>query len=90
MKFHQKSYIVVAAALCQFLQQLIANITVVALPSITYDLNFAADTILWVNLIYLCALMAFCIPFAKIIDQYGVKKCTMIGMAGLLISVIFR
>ena len=32
--------------------------------------------------------MAFCIPFAKVIDQYGVKKCTMIGMAGLLISII--
>lgn len=88
MKFHQKSYVVIAAALCQFLQQLIANLTVVALPSITHDLNFAADTILWVNLIYLCALVAFCIPFAKVIDQYGVKKCTMIGMVGLLASVI--
>ena len=79
---------VIAVALCQFLQLLIANITVVALPSITYDLNFAADTILWVNLIYLCALVAFCIPFAKVIDQYGVKRCTMIGMVVLLISVI--
>lgn len=88
MKLKETSYVVIAAALCQFIQQLIANITVVALPKIAYDLNFAADTILGVNLIYLCALVAFCIPAAKIINQYGVKKCTQIGIFGLFISII--
>lgn len=62
--------------------------TVVALPDIIIDLNFTAGNILWVNLIYLCSLVAFCIPFAKIISQYGVKKCIKLSLMSLLISVL--
>lgn len=61
--------------------------TVVALPNMIVDLNFHAGNIMGVNLIYLCALVAFCIPFAKIISQYGVKRCTRISLYGLLLSV---
>ena len=62
--------------------------TVVALPNILGDLNFYASNILWVNLIYLCALVATCIPFAKLISKYGVKKSTMISLIALLISLL--
>ena len=67
--------------------QLIANMTVVALPDISETLNFSADIIMWVNLIYLMSFVAFSIPFAKIISQYGIKKCTKLSLVLLFISV---
>lgn len=68
--------------------QFIANMTVVALPKISSNLNFSAETLLWVNLIYLMSFVAFSLPFAKIISQYGVKKCTKLSLYLLLISII--
>ena len=70
---NKKTLIIIIAALSQLTQQLIANMTVVALPDIIIDLNFHAGNILWVNLIYLVALVASCIPFAKIIAQLVLK-----------------
>ena len=67
--------------------QLIANMTVIALPDITLTLNFSAETILWVNLIYLTSFVAFSLPFAKIISQYGVKKSTSLSLILLFVSV---
>lgn len=83
----EKKVIVLVAAIAQLIQQLIANMTIVALPQILIDFNFSSDTIMWVNLIYLCALVAVCLPFAKIISQYGVKRCIVVSVIGLLISV---
>lgn len=83
----EKSYIIIIASIAQLLQQLIANMTVVALPEILNDLNFTASTIIWVNLIYLCVFVAFCIPFSKVISQYGVKKCIFYSTVALLISI---
>ena len=68
--------------------QFIANMTVVALPKISSNLKFSAETLLWVNLIYLMSFVAFSLPFAKIISQYGVKKCTKLSLYLLLISII--
>ena len=84
----EKTLIISIAAIAQLTQQLIANMTVIALPKIILDLNFTADNIIWVNLIYLCVFVAFCIPFSKIISKYGVKKCLYYSLVALLISVI--
>ena len=62
--------------------------TVVALPEISSNLSFSAETLLWVNLIYLMSFVAFSLPFAKIISQYGVKKCTRLSLFLLLISIV--
>ena len=67
--------------------QLIANMTVVALPEISSNLNFSAETLMWVNLIYLMSFVAFSLPFAKIISQYGVKKCTKASLILLFVSI---
>lgn len=84
----EKKIIIFVAALAQLIQQLIANMTVVSLPQMFIDFNFTSNTIMWVNLIYLTGLVAFCLPFAKIISQYGVKKCVKVSIIALLISII--
>lgn len=78
----------IIAVISQLIMQFIANMTVVALPKISSNLNFSAETLLWVNLIYLMSFVAFSLPFAKIISQYGVKKCTKLSLYLLLISII--
>ena len=62
--------------------------TVIALPDIAADLNFSAEAILWVNIIYLMSFVAFSLPFAKIISQYGVKKSTKISLLLLFFSIL--
>ena len=57
----EKKVIVFVAALAQLIQQLIANMTVVALPNMLIDFNFTSDTIMWINLIYLCAILIYII-----------------------------
>lgn len=88
IKIDEKKLIIIIAATSQLIIQLIANMTIVSLPSVSGDLNFAAEIIMWVNLVYFCSLVATCIPFARIISQYGVMKSTKISLLGLLISVI--
>lgn len=83
----ERNIIIIVAALCQLIQQLIANMTVVALPDIIVELNFSADTIIWVNLIYLAVFVAFCLPFSNIVSQYGVKKCIRYCILALIISI---
>ena len=88
IKIDEKKLTIIIAATSQFIIQLITNMTIVSLPVLSVDLNVSAETIMWVNLIYFCSLVATCIPFAKIISQYGVMKSTRISLLGLLVSVI--
>lgn len=67
---------------------MISNMTVIALPDISLELYFSADVILWINLIYLMTFVALSLPFAKIISQYGVKKCTKTSLLLLFVSLL--
>ncbi len=87
IKLSERNLIIIIAALAQLIQQLIANMTVVALPEILIDLNLTADSIMWVNLIYLCVFVAFSLPFTNIISRYGVKKSIFVSVIALLISI---
>lgn len=62
--------------------------TVIALPDIAIELNFSAEALLWVNIIYMMSFVAFSLPFAKIISQYGVKKSTKISLLLLFVSIL--
>lgn len=48
--------------------------TVIALPDIAADLNFSAEAILWVNIIYLMSFVAFSLPFLKSFHSMGLKN----------------
>ena len=84
----ESRYALIIAAIAQLIVQLIANMTVVALPRISKTLSFSAEILMWVNLVYLMSFVAFSIPFAKIISQYGIKRCTKVSLILLLVSVI--
>ncbi|WP_405290211.1 MFS transporter [Methanobrevibacter sp.] len=87
-KISQKKSTLIVAAASQLLIQLIANMTVIALPDIAIELNFSAEALLWVNIIYMMSFVAFSLPFAKIISQYGVKKSTKISLLLLFVSIL--
>ena len=75
-------------AVSQLIIQLIANMTVIALPDIAAELNFSAEALLWVNIIYLMSFVAFSLPFAKVVSQYGVKKSTKVSLLLLFFSIL--
>lgn len=87
-KISEKKSVLIIVAVSQLIVQLIANMTVIALPDIAIELYFSAETLLWVNIIYLMSFVAFSLPFAKIISQYGVKKSTKISLLLLFFSIL--
>ena len=87
-KISDKKSTLIVVAISQLIIQLIANMTVIALPGIAIELNFSAEAILWVNIIYMMSFVAFSLPFANIISQYGVKKSTKISLLLLLFSIL--
>ena len=87
-KLSQKKATLIVVAVSQLIIQLIANMTVIALPDIANELNFSAEAILWVNIIYLMSFVAFSLPFAKIVSQYGVKKSTKVSLLLLFFSIL--
>ena len=66
-KISDKKSTLIVVAISQLIIQLIANMTVIALPGIAIELNFSAEAILWVNIIYMMSFVAFSLPFANII-----------------------
>lgn len=65
-KVSQKKSTLIVAVASQLLIQLIANMTVIALPDIAVELNFSAEALLWVNIIYLMSFVAFSLPLKRI------------------------
>ena len=88
LKLSEEKLIIIVAALSQLTVQLIANMATVILPEISMELNVGTDLQLWINIIYLCALIATAIPLSKVISQYGIKKSVKVSCILLLISLI--
>ena len=80
--------VIVVAALSQLYMQLIANMATIIIPEIAMELNITTELELWINIIYLCSLVAISIPLSKIISQYGVKKSVMISYILGIISLL--
>ena len=87
-KLSEEKLVVIVAALSQLTMQLIANMATVIIPEIAMEMNVSADIQLYINIIYLCSLVAISIPLAKMIAQYGVKKSVKISCALLIISLL--
>lgn len=85
---NEKKLVILVAALAQLTTQLIGNMVIVALPEIGVDLNLSMDMQNWIYLFYLITVISLTIPFSKIISQYGVKKCTKIGIVISIISLL--
>lgn len=87
-KISEEKLIIIIGALSQLTVQLIANMATVILPEISMELNVSTDLQLWINIIYLCVLVALAIPLAKVISQYGIKKSVKISYVLFIISLI--
>lgn len=88
LKISEEKLVIIVAALSQLTTQLIANMATVILPEISMELNVGTDLQLWINIIYLCALVATAIPLAKVISQYGVKRAIKVSCVLLIIALL--
>lgn len=80
--------LLIIAALSQLFQQMIANMATVIIPEISMELNINADMQLWINLAYLCALVAVSLPLAKLIAKKGVKKSVNVSCIIMVVSLL--
>ncbi|WP_295723156.1 MFS transporter [uncultured Methanobrevibacter sp.] len=84
----QTILILILTALVQLSAAFITNIITVMLPNISYDLDISLDSLNWISLIFLMAIISVGIPLNKCISQWGVKRCIRISIIGLMISLI--
>lgn len=87
-KINEEIIIIMVAALSQFTVHLIANMATIIIPEIAMELNIGADFQLWINLIFLCTLIAVAIPLAKVMAAYGLKKSLKVTFILLIISLL--
>lgn len=87
-KLSEAKLVIIVAALSQLTMQLIANMATVIIPEMAMEMTVSTDLQLYVNIIYLCSLVATSIPLAKVISQYGVKKSVKISCYLLIISLL--
>ena len=87
-KISPKKLVIIVAALSQLYMQLIANMATIIIPEIAMELNITSEVQLWINIIYLCSLVAISIPLSKLISQYGVKKSVMMSYILGIISLL--
>ena len=88
LKFSEEKLIIIVAALSQLAMQLVANMATVIIPEIAMELSISADLQLYINIVYLCSLVASCIPIAKVVSQYGVKKAVKISCWLIIFSLL--
>ena len=84
----EEKLIVIVAALSQLTVQLVANMATVIIPEIAMELGISADLQLYINITYLCSMIALGVPIAKVITRYGVKKSIKISCWLLTISLL--
>ncbi|MFT9078543.1 MFS transporter [Ethanoligenens sp.] len=87
-----------ALVLALFIGMLDSTITNIALPDIVNSFRANLNDVSWISTIYVMGFGVFMITAAKLADQFGRKKCMMIGlcifgissaMCGLSQSLIF-
>ena len=88
LKLTEERLIIIVAALSQLTVQLVANMATVIIPEIAMELNISADMQLYINIVYLCSMVAIAVPLAKVISQYGVKKSVKTSCWLLIISLL--
>ena len=84
----EEKLIVIVAALSQLTVQLVANMATVIIPEIAMELGISASLQLYINITYLCSMVAVGVPIAKVITRYGVKKSIKICCWMLIISLL--
>ena len=87
-KISEEKLIILVAALSQLTVQLVANMATVIIPEIAMELGISADLQLYINIVYLCSMIALGVPIAKVITFYGVKKSIKLSCCLLIVSLL--
>ena len=88
MKDDQEKLIIIIAAMSQLLAQFVANMATVAIPYIAADLHLSGSVQNWINIMYLISVVAFTIPFSKVISNYGAKRSTIFATVMIIVSLV--
>ena len=79
-KDDEDKFVIILGCLLLFSVQILGNMIVIALPSITETLKLSMDASNAVTLVYLVLVISLILPFGKFISKYGVGKYLKIGI----------
>ena len=86
-KNDEDKFVIILGCLLLFSVQILGNMIVIALPSITETLKLSMDASNAVTLVYLVLVISLILPFGKFISKYGVGKYLKIGIILGIISL---
>ena len=83
-KLIEDKWVTILGCLLMFSVQFIANMVIVALPSIGVDLNLSIEMENAINLVFLITSVSLMLPLSTYVSKYGISKFLKISI--LLIS----
>ena len=86
-KNDEDNFVIILGCLLLFCVQILGNMIVIALPSITDTFKLGIDASNAVTLVYLVLVISLILPFGKFISKYGVGKYLKIGITLGIISL---
>ena len=86
-KNDEDNFVIILGCLLLFCVQILGNMIVIALPSITDTFKLGIDASNAVTLVYLVLVISLILPFGKLISKYGVGKYLKIGITLGIISL---
>ena len=84
----QATWVLLLTSLLHFTCSFTANFITVLLPDISVDLDVPVDTLNWITLIFLIAIIAITIPASKNIKRFDLKKSIRILIFLLILGLV--
>ena len=84
----QATWVLLLTSLLHFTCAFTANFITVLLPDISRDLNLTVETLNWITLIFLIAIIAIIIPASKNIKRYGLKRSITVLISLLMVGLV--
>nr|WP_295723196.1 MFS transporter [uncultured Methanobrevibacter sp.] len=84
----QATWVLLLTSLLHFTCSFTANFITVLLPDISVDLDVPVETLNWITLIFLIAIIAITIPASKNIKRFDLKKSIRILIFLLIVGLV--
>jgi len=87
-KLIEDKWVTILGCLLMFSVQFIANMVIVALPSIAVDLNLSIEMENAINLVFLITSVSLMIPLSTYVSKYGISKFLKISILLMIFALL--
>lgn len=84
----EDKYVIIIAALIQFMATFIGTMVTVVLPDIGAELNLNVSMLGWISLSFLLVIISISVPLGKVMTQYGIKRFSIFNIVLLIVGLL--